>query len=91
MFKGEIRNGLRCAPAGDKAYYPLGSSITVRHVATGGGQEFLTGHTYPIGCLSLSNSGRFLATGETHMIGSKVSVIIVRGLVQGYLMFMKSI
>ena len=72
LFKGTIRNGLRCAPTGDKAYYPLGSSITVRHVASGGGQEFLTGHTHPIGCLALSCSGKFLATGETHMIGSKV-------------------
>ena len=74
--KGTIRNGLRCSPCGDKAYYPLGSSITVRHVAAGGGQEFLTGHTHPIGCLALSNSGKYLATGETHLIGSKVSTIL---------------
>ena len=60
-FPGTIKNGLRCAPSGDKAYYPLGSSITVRHIATGGGQEFLTGHTHPIGCLAMSNSGKYLA------------------------------
>ena len=72
--QGTIKNGLRCDPSGSKAYYPLGSSVTVRHVAAGGGQEFLTGHTHPIGCLALSNSGKFLATGEKHMIGSKVLI-----------------
>ena len=55
----------------------MGSSITVRHITAGGGQEFLTGHTHPIGCLALSNSGKYLATGETHLIGSKVSVSLL--------------
>ena len=59
-------------PLEERVFYPLGSSIVRRDVKAGGRQEFLTGHTYEIGCLALSKSGRFLVSGESHEIGAKV-------------------
>lgn len=74
---GDVKNGLWCNPEGSLAFYPLGCSVVVRNLTCEGGQQkFLTGHTYPIGCVCLSASGNYLATGETSSVGSKVQVII---------------
>lgn len=40
----------------------------------GGQKSFLTGHTYLIGSIAMSDSGKYLATGETHQVGTKVRV-----------------
>ena len=80
-FSGGVPGGLACSPSGDKAFYPLGNSVVVRHLGGGGGgvggakMTFLTGgHTHPISCLHLSEAtGAFLATGEEHQIGTKVT------------------
>ena len=53
------------------AYYPLGSSI-VAFPLRGGQKSFLTGHTYLIGTIAISNSGKYLASGETDNVGTKV-------------------
>jgi len=74
-FAGSVANGLFVDPAKKVAYYPLGSSVVVWPFG-GGQKEFLTGHTYLIGSIDLSNSGRYLATGETDVVGTKVQVII---------------
>jgi WD40 repeat protein len=56
------------------AYYPLGSSVVVWPLGGNGGEKrsFLTGHTYRIGSIAISKSGKFVATGETHLVGTKV-------------------
>ena len=58
-------------PSKKVAYYPLGSSVVVWSF-TSGKKDFLTGHTYLIGSIDLSKSGRYLATGETDVVGTKV-------------------
>lgn len=57
------------------AYYPMGSSVVVWPFREEGQKSFLTGHTYLIGSIALSDSGRYLATGETDVVGTKVKVL----------------
>ena len=46
ILTGNVLGGLTCDPSGDRAYYPLGSSIVVRHIGSGGEQKFLTGKPF---------------------------------------------
>ena len=69
--KGEVKNGLLVDSRDEMAYYPLGSSI-VAFPLRGGQKSFLTGHTYLIGTIAISNSGKYLASGETDNVGTKV-------------------
>ena len=71
FFAGSVANGLFVDPAKKVAYYPLGSSVVVWPFG-GGQKDFLTGHTYLIGSIDLSKSGKYLATGETDVVGTKV-------------------
>jgi len=69
-FSGNVRGGL--ASNGRRAFYPLGSTVVARALGEGG-QNLLTGHAHNVCCLSLSDSGSLLATGEEHQIGTKAS------------------
>ena len=72
-FIGSVSNGLFVDPSKKVAYYPLGSSVVVWSF-NNGHKDFLTGHTYLIGSIDLSKSGKYLATGETDVVGTKVSI-----------------
>ena len=72
LLPGKVQNGLLCSPDGLRAFYPLGSSLVARTIGGNGKQTFMTGHTYPIGCIAISPSGNFLASGETSNVGTKV-------------------
>ena len=76
-FSGKVQNGLLVDSTRGLAYYPMGSSVVIWPFDKPNGQKsFLTGHTYLIGSISLSDSGKYLATGETDKVGTKVQVII---------------
>ena len=74
ILLGKVRNGLLCSPDGLRAFYPLGSSIVARTIGGSGKQTFLTGHTYPSGCIDISKSGNYLVSGETSNVGTKVTL-----------------
>ena len=69
---GTVPNGLLVDPSKGLAYYPMGSSVVIWPFRSAGQKTFLTGHTYLIGSIALSDSGRYLATGETDVVGTKV-------------------
>jgi WD40 repeat protein len=77
-FSGKIQNGLLVDSIRSLAYYPMGSSVVIWPFdkPNDGQKSFLTGHTYLIGAIALSDSGNYLATGETDVVGTKVQVII---------------
>ena len=53
----------------------MGSSVVIWPFSKADAQKsFLTGHTYLIGSIALSDSGRYLATGETDVVGTKVCI-----------------
>ena len=54
----------------------MGSSVVIWPINDPNAQKsFLTGHTYNIGSIALSESCKYLATGETDVVGTKVSSI----------------
>ncbi|KAJ3337840.1 Cilia- and flagella-associated protein 52, partial [Entophlyctis luteolus] len=66
-FGGSVHDGLLKHPDGVHTVYSLGSTVVVCGKAPNS-QEFLQGHTNVVSCLSVSKSGRYIASGQvTHM------------------------
>ncbi len=77
-FNSKINHGLIAHPDGTHIIYPLGSTIVIRTVDPDdvASDEFLFGHTQNVSCLTLSPSGRYLATGSETEMGFKAEVVI---------------
>ena len=74
-FNGAVSNGLHIHPDGEHIIYSLGSTIVIQNLLTKN-QIFLRGHTNTVSCLTVSPSGRYIASGqETHM-GFKADIIV---------------
>jgi WD40 repeat protein len=66
-FSGAVPNALKHIPNSDYVIYPLGSMLILKDQNTNA-QHFLQGHTNLVTCLSVSKSGKFIASGQmTHM------------------------
>jgi len=75
-FNGTVPNGMCYTKCGKYVIYPLGAMVVVKST-TSDLMSFLEGHLYNVSCLSLSNCGNFLASGETAPnAGTKADVII---------------
>ena len=75
-FGGGVRNGLLLHADGNTLIYPLGSTIVIREKGNPTSQEFLQGHSDKVSCLSISNSGRYLASGQITYMGFCADIII---------------
>jgi WD40 repeat protein len=75
-FGGSVRNGLILHPDGSTLIYPLGSTIVIREKGKPTSQEFLQGHSDKVSCLAISNSGRYLASGQITYMGFCADIII---------------
>jgi WD40 repeat protein len=74
-FKGNVVNGLILHPDNEHLLFPLGTTIVVRHIISRT-QEFLRGHDNNISVITVSESGKYIASGqETHQ-GFQADVII---------------
>ena len=74
-FNGAVTNGLQTHPDGQHIIYSLGSTIVIQNLKSKN-QIFLRGHTNTVSCITVSPSGRFIASGqETHM-GFKADIIV---------------
>ena len=57
--------GFACDPAdASRAYYVAGGNVVSAPLKTVGQQGFLRGHDGDITCMAVSNSGRYMATGQ---------------------------
>ena len=66
-YKGSVIQGLLLHPDNEHIVYALGSTVVVRNVVART-QHFLRGHDNEISCLTISPSGRYIASGQrTHM------------------------
>ena len=74
-FNGGVIDGLILHPDNETIIFPLGSQIVVRNVLTRQDQ-FLKGHTNYVSALTLSNSGKYLASGQKTYSGFKADIII---------------
>ncbi|KAL0190960.1 hypothetical protein M9458_013658, partial [Cirrhinus mrigala] len=50
--------------------YPLGCTVIIKSLRSGK-QTFLQGHTNNISCISVSKSGRYIASGQVTFMGFK--------------------
>ncbi|KAK3091565.1 hypothetical protein FSP39_020840 [Pinctada imbricata] len=74
-FNGVVPNGLRVHPGKQHIIYPLGCTVVIENISTRK-QDFLWGHTNNVSCLTVSPSGRFLASGQVTYMGFKADIII---------------
>lgn len=74
-FKGTVVDGLILHPDNEHLLFPLGTTIVVRHIMNRT-QEFLRGHDNNISVMTVSDSGRFVASGQQTHMGFQADVII---------------
>lgn len=51
--------------------YPLGCNLVIENLQTRQ-QEFLLGHNNNISCVTISNNGKYIASGQVTYMGFKV-------------------
>jgi len=67
-FGGQVSGALHIHPDGKSLIYPLGSCIIIREVGNPKADRFLLGHSDRVSCVTVSKSGRYIASGQfTHM------------------------
>ena len=74
-FNGGVIDGLILHPDNETLIFPIGSQIVVRNVLSRQ-DRFLKGHTNDISTLTVSNSGRYLASGQKTFSGFKADIIL---------------
>lgn len=73
VCSGHVPSGLRVHPDREHLVYPLGCTVILKRIKDGK-QEFLHGHTNNVSCVSVSNSGSHIASGQVTFMGFKVAV-----------------
>lgn len=67
-FGGQVPGALHIHPDGKNLIYPLGSCIIIRQIGNPCADRFLLGHSDRVSCVTVSKSGRYVASGQiTHM------------------------
>lgn len=74
LLVGRILGGLKVHPDRQHLVYALGCTVVVEDIQTGK-QEFLTGHNNDVTCITISKSGRYIASGQLTHMGFKVSCL----------------
>ncbi|KAM6957115.1 cilia- and flagella-associated protein 52-like [Aplochiton taeniatus] len=74
-FNGYVFSGLTVHPNKEHLIYPLGCNILIKSLTTNK-QEVLQGHTNNVSCVTVSKSGRYIASGQVTFMGFKADVII---------------
>jgi WD40 repeat protein len=74
-FNGGVIDGLILHPDNETLIFPIGSQIVIRNVLSRQ-DRFLKGHTNDISTLTVSNSGRYLASGQKTFSGFKADIIL---------------
>ena len=68
-------NGLKIHPDRMHMIYSIGCNIVVENLQTRH-QDFLIGHNNNVSCITVSKSGRFIASGQVTYMGFKADIII---------------
>eukprot|EP00286_Rhodomonas_abbreviata_P008950 CAMPEP_0181342680 /NCGR_PEP_ID=MMETSP1101-20121128/31140_1 /TAXON_ID=46948 /ORGANISM="Rhodomonas abbreviata, Strain Caron Lab Isolate" /LENGTH=243 /DNA_ID=CAMNT_0023454175 /DNA_START=104 /DNA_END=832 /DNA_ORIENTATION=- len=75
-FAGSVINGIILLPDRKSMVFALGSTIVKRDIVNPKDQQFLQGHSDRVTCLSLSPSGKYLASGQVTHLGFQADVIV---------------
>lgn len=74
-FAGNVPGGLLVHPDNNHLIYPLGNTIVIKNLDTNS-QSFLSGHTDNVSCVTVSKSGKYVASGQSTHMGFKADVIV---------------
>jgi len=74
-FKGTVPCGLILHPDQEHILFPLGCTIVLRNLLQKT-QAFLQGHDNQVSCITVSRSGRLLASGQRTFMGFPADIII---------------
>lgn len=74
-FKGTVQSGLILHPDQEHLIFPLGCTIVLRNLLKKT-QSFLQGHDNQVNCITVSKSGKLLASGQKTFMGFPADVII---------------
>merc|ERR1740138_15598 len=74
-FKGGVVQGLLLHPDNEHLIFPLGCTVVIRNLLQKT-QAFLQGHDNQVSCITVSPSGRLLASGLKTFMGFPADVII---------------
>uniref|UniRef100_A0A8B9LTK7 Cilia- and flagella-associated protein 52 n=1 Tax=Astyanax mexicanus TaxID=7994 RepID=A0A8B9LTK7_ASTMX len=75
VHSGHVLSGLQSHPDREHVIYPLGCTLIIKNLNSGK-QSFLHGHTNNVSCLTVSKSGRYIASGQVTFMGFKADVIV---------------
>ncbi|CAF0892575.1 unnamed protein product [Didymodactylos carnosus] len=71
----KVPHGLKIHPDRVHMIYPLGCNLVIENLQTRQ-QEFLLGHNNNISCVTISNNGKYIASGQLTFMGFKADIII---------------
>jgi WD40 repeat protein len=74
-FKGTVPSGLILHPDDQTLIFPLGCTVVLRNLIQKT-QSFLQGHDNQVNCITVSPSGKLLASGQKTFMGFPADVII---------------
>ncbi|XP_030842134.1 cilia- and flagella-associated protein 52 [Strongylocentrotus purpuratus] len=74
-FNGSSQGSLSVHPDRNHIVYPLGNTVIVENLNSKK-QDFLQGHTNTVTCVTISRSGRFIASGQQTHMGFKAMIIV---------------
>ncbi|XP_069124586.1 cilia- and flagella-associated protein 52-like [Argopecten irradians] len=70
-----IPNGLKVHPDRQHLIYSLGNTVIIENIETKK-QQTLMGHSGDVSCLTVSNTGNYIASGQVIHMGFKADIII---------------
>ncbi|KAM3922864.1 cilia- and flagella-associated protein 52 [Leptodactylus fuscus] len=74
-YNGHVPSGLICHPDREHLIYPLGCTVIIQSLNKHK-QHFLHGHTNNVSCVTVSKSGKFLASGQVTYMGFKADIFL---------------
>ncbi|XP_069510674.1 cilia- and flagella-associated protein 52 [Ambystoma mexicanum] len=74
-FNGHVPGGLISHPDREHLVYPLGCTVIIQNL-NNNKQQFLQGHTNNVSCVSVSKSGKYIASGQVTYMGFKADIIL---------------
>lgn len=74
-FNGKVARSLHYTPCGKYIVFPLGSFIVIKNLVTEK-EAFIDGHSNNISCLTISQDGSKMASGQINITGVKADIIM---------------
>ncbi|KEG14552.1 flagellar associated protein [Trypanosoma grayi] len=76
-FGGRVPNSIIAHPDGDHLVYALGACVVIQDLNDRTASDFVYGHNDKISCITVSSSGRYIASGQMTHPGFQADVCII--------------